>query len=56
MTTYFKRIDFDKDGSITQKDFEGMADRFAEKKKLPAQTAADLKHKLLEASVILIRL
>jgi len=48
MKTYFTRIDFDKDGSITQKDFEGMAARFAEKKNLPASTAADLKHKLLE--------
>jgi len=50
MTTYFKRIDFDKDGSITHKDFEGMADRFAQKKNLPAATAADLKTKLLQAS------
>lgn len=28
MKTYFKRIDFDKDGKITRKDFEGMAQRF----------------------------
>jgi juvenile hormone diol kinase len=28
MRTYFKRIDFDGDGEITQKDFQGMADRF----------------------------
>merc|ERR1712165_556179 len=31
MRTYFDRIDFDKDGSITRKDFEGMAARFSEK-------------------------
>jgi len=29
MRTYFERIDFDKDGSITRADFEGMATRFA---------------------------
>ena len=28
MRTYFKRIDFDGDGEITQKDFQGMAERF----------------------------
>jgi len=31
MRTYFDRIDFDKDGAITRKDFEGMAARFSEK-------------------------
>lgn len=31
MTTYFKRIDFDHDGSVTRADFEGMAKRFCEK-------------------------
>jgi Ca2+-binding EF-hand superfamily protein len=48
MKTYFTRIDFDHDGSITQKDFEGMAARFAEKKNLAPNVAADLKNKLLE--------
>jgi len=41
MRTYFDRVDFDQDGSITQKDFEGMAERFAAN--LPAEKAADLK-------------
>merc|ERR1711988_425404 len=41
MRTYFDRIDFDKDGAITRKDFEGMAERFSEK--LDATKAADLK-------------
>jgi len=40
MNTYFQRIDFDKDGSITRKDFEGMATRFSEK--LPKDKADDL--------------
>lgn len=31
MITYFKRIDFDHDGSVTRADFEGMAARFSEK-------------------------
>jgi len=37
----FDRVDFDKDGSITQKDFEGMGERFAVE--LPADKAAELK-------------
>merc|ERR1711988_1606272 len=41
MRTYFDRIDFDKDGAIARKDFEGMAERFSEK--LDATKAADLK-------------
>jgi len=40
MRTYFDRIDFDKDGAITRKDFEGMAARFADK--LDAAKAKDL--------------
>jgi len=48
MKTYFTRIDFDKDGSITQKDFEGMADRFVQFEKLDATKGAELKKKLLE--------
>lgn len=48
MKTYFARIDFDKDGSITQKDFEGMAKRFIESEKLDEKKGADLKDKLLQ--------
>jgi Ca2+-binding EF-hand superfamily protein len=48
MRTYFTRIDFDKDGSITQKDFEAMATRFIESEKLDAKRGADLRHKLIE--------
>jgi len=48
MRTYFTRIDFDKDGSITQKDFEAMAARFIEREKLDACRGADLKKKLLD--------
>jgi Ca2+-binding EF-hand superfamily protein len=48
MKTYFTRIDFDKDGSITQKDFEAMAERFIASEKLDAKRGAELKKKLLE--------
>jgi len=48
MKTYFTRIDFDKDGSITQKDFEGMAKRFIESEKLDAKKGEDLKNKLIQ--------
>jgi len=48
MKTYFQRIDFDKDGSITQKDFEGMADRFVSSEKLDEKRGAELKGKLLQ--------
>jgi len=48
MKTYFQRIDFDKDGAITQKDFEGMADRFVACEKLDATQGAQLKAKLLQ--------
>jgi len=48
MRTYFARIDFDKDGSITQKDFEAMAKRFIESEKLDAKRGEDLKAKLLQ--------
>lgn len=46
MKTYFTRIDFDKDGSITRKDFDSMASRFAEKSKMNADCAATLKSHL----------
>jgi Ca2+-binding EF-hand superfamily protein len=48
MKTYFQRIDFDKDGAITQKDFEGMADRFVSAEKLDGKRGAELKTKLLQ--------
>jgi len=48
MRTYFTRIDFDKDGSITQKDFEAMAKRFIESEKLDAKKGEDLRQKLLQ--------
>jgi len=50
MKTYFQRIDFDKDGVITQKDFEGMAERFVEREKLDDVRGKELKSKLLQAS------
>lgn len=52
MRTYFSRIDFDKDGSITQKDFEAMASRFIESEKLDAKRGADLKQKLLQVTSV----
>ena len=48
MRTYFARIDFDKDGSITRKDFEGMATRFASE--LSKEKADDLKTTLTNVS------
>lgn len=42
MRTYFCRIDFDKDGAITRKDFEGMADRFIKSGKLKSEHEGDL--------------
>lgn len=48
MKTYFNRIDFDKDGSITKKDFEGMGERFVEADKLDADAGAKMKGKLVE--------
>lgn len=48
MKTYFHRIDFDRDGSITKKDFEGMADRFIQSEKLSEARGKDLKEKLLQ--------
>jgi len=50
MKTYFQRIDFDKDGAITQKDFEGMAERFVKREKLDDARGKELKTKLLQAS------
>lgn len=40
--TYFKRIDFDEDGVITQKDFVGMAEKFSAAGKLSADRSAQL--------------
>lgn len=48
MKTYFQRIDFDKDGAITKKDFEGMADRFVKCEKLDEAKGKDLHAKLLQ--------
>lgn len=48
MKTYFQRIDFDKDGAITQKDFEAMADRFVSSEKLSEERGKELKGKLLQ--------
>lgn len=45
MQTYFTRIDFDHDGSLTRADFEGMAKRFGEK--LDADKAKALTGHLL---------
>jgi len=54
MKTYFQRIDFDKDGAITQKDFEGMAERFVKREKLDDAKGKELKSKLLQASATLL--
>jgi len=48
MKTYFQRIDFDKDGAITQKDFEGMAERFVKCEKLDATKGKQLHDKLMQ--------
>jgi len=53
MKTYFQRIDFDKDGAITQKDFEGMAERFVKREKLDEVRGKELKTKLLQARISL---
>ena len=50
MNTYFKRVDFDGDGVITVKDFEGMAERFIKEGKLEGAVAEDLKKKTKEVS------
>lgn len=46
MNTYFQRIDFDHDGVITRKDFEGMGQRFAESGKLSGDNAKALTEKV----------
>jgi len=51
MKTYFQRVDFDKDGAITQKDFEGMAERFVQREKLDDARGKELKAKLLQVSL-----
>jgi len=48
MKTYFTRIDFDKDGSITQNDFEAMAARFIKSETLDEKRGAELKKHLIE--------
>ena len=50
MRVYFKRIDFDHDGVITRKDFEGMADRFIKTGKFDDAKAKDLTGTLLAVS------
>ena len=52
MKTYFQRIDFDRDGVITQKDFEGMAERFVQREKLSGARGKELKTKLLQVSLV----
>ena len=52
MRTYFQRIDFDHDGVITKKDFEGMADRFLKTGKFNDEKKAnDLTGTLTAVSV-----
>jgi Ca2+-binding EF-hand superfamily protein len=46
MKTYFERIDFDKDGAITRKDFEGMGERFVEAEKVDEATGKIIKEKI----------
>ena len=53
MRTYFSRIDFDKDGAITRKDFEGMADRFIKSGKLKCEHESDLMQTLCAVSTLL---
>lgn len=48
MRTYFKRIDFDGDGIITQKDFVGMADRFIKMGDLKEGDAKNLMAKVIQ--------
>ena len=48
METYFKRVDFDGDGVITKKDFEGMAERFIKQGELTGDTAKHLTEKTTE--------
>lgn len=50
MRTYFQRIDFDKDGAITRKDFEGMAERVIETGKLQGDQQEDLRRTLTAVS------
>lgn len=44
--TYFERIDVDKDGIITRKDFEAMGDRFADLKTLSEEALTRLRNSL----------
>nr|P04572.1 RecName: Full=Sarcoplasmic calcium-binding protein; Short=SCP [Perinereis vancaurica tetradentata] len=46
MKTYFNRIDFDKDGAITRKDFESMATRFAKESEMKPEHAKVLMDSL----------
>ena len=55
MKTYFNRIDFDKDGAITRKDFEGMAERFAKESEMKAEHAKVLMDSLTGVSTFFFR-
>jgi hypothetical protein len=46
--TVFHRIDFNKDGTLSQADFEGMADRFSSRQKLDALRGAEMKASLIK--------
>lgn len=46
MKTYFNRIDFDKDGAITRKDFESMAERFSKESQMAPDHAKILSDSL----------
>ena len=48
LTTFFKRLDFDGDGSLTKKDFFGMADRFTKQGNYNEEEAKAFKDKFLE--------
>ena len=50
MKTYFNRIDFDKDGAITRKDFESMAERFAKESQMAPDHAKILMDSLTGVS------
>ena len=55
MSTYFHRIDFDKDGAITRADFEGMAKRFMETGKLSPDRQTDMLKTLTAVSRVSVR-
>lgn len=51
MRTYFERIDFDKDGAITRKDFEAMAERFIKTGELKEEQQKDLHSTCVGVSI-----